>query len=584
MEDQAMSRSADEEGFRKFDRFLEEWSRRDFLKRVGIGTAYAAFLAGGVPALEACLNAGNQTASPTGASKKGGHVTYGTFSDPKQFNSVLTSDDASSHVTARIYDGLLTIDENGTGQQKPLLAESVPKPSADGLSYTFKIRKDVKWTDGKPLTADDVAFTYNIMVDPKYKAANSPRSATVQSFVESVTASDQYTVVFKMKKVYAPFLLQHGTYGILPKSVYGSLTPEQINTTDANTNPQVTSGMFKFDKWEKGQQVTLSRNDNYYRGAPLLDKYVVKNTGSSVAVSNQLKTGEVDIGGIDNSQFDSFATVANVDVKKYTTLSFEFFGYQLDPSKPAGKLFSDKQVRQALVYGLDRQAMVDAIYFKQGVVPDSVIPPPLWAFNPNVKPKYNYDTKKAEQMLDAAGWTKGSDGIRAKAGQRLKFEIITNSGNKTRESLIVAMQDQWKKIGVDATAKPVDFNGVLVPAITNTRNFDIFMVGFGPFTDPDESQLWHSRATNAGGFNGMQFKNARVDKLLDDGVATFDQAKRKQIYAELQDIMADEVPGPILVFAKALVGVNKRVQGTKYSTWGSTTANWFKDVWVSDGK
>ncbi len=506
-----MSRSADEEGFRKFDRFLEEWSRRDFLKRVGIGTAYAAFLAGGVPALEACLNAGNQTASPSGASKKGGHVTFGTFSDPKQFNSVLTSDDASGHVTVRIYDGLLTIDENGTGQQKPLLAESVPKPSPDGLSYTFKIRKDVKWTDG-------------------------------------------------------------------------SLTPEQINTTDANTNPQVTSGMFKFDKWEKGQQVTLSRNDNYYRGAPLLDKYVVKNTGSSVAVSNQLKTGEVDIGGIDNSQFDSFATVANVDVKKYTTLSFEFFGYQLDPSKPAGKLFSDKQVRQALVYGLDRQAMVDAIYFKQGVVPDSIIPPPLWAFNPNVKPKYNYDTKKAEQMLDAAGWTKGSDGIRAKAGQRLKFEIITNSGNKTRESLIVAMQDQWKKIGVDATAKPVDFNGVLVPAITNTRNFDIFMVGFGPFTDPDESQLWHSRATNAGGFNGMQFKNARVDKLLDDGVATFDQAKRKQIYAELQDIMADEVPGPILVFAKALVGVNKRVQGTKYSTWGSTTANWLKDVWVSDGK
>jgi peptide/nickel transport system substrate-binding protein len=566
-------------GFEQFEQFLNEWSRRDFLRRMGAAAAFTAFGGGLIEFLAACASGSTQTSETP---KKGGHVIEGSFSDIRTLNSMLSSDTASNQVIGLMFDGLLNVKKNG--DLIGALAQGLPTTSADGLTYTFKLRPNLKWSDGQPLTADDVIFTYALAYDPKYADVSSPRRGDLSKYIASMTAPDPQTVVIKTTQVFAPFLGSHGYYGILPKHILGSLSAKEINTADFNSGPSVVNGPFKFVKWDKGQQVTLARNDNYWAGPAYLDQYVYKVLPDSVAVTTQLKTGEIDIGPVDPSQFDSVKTASNVVMIEFPIPSFTFYAYNLDPSKLGGKLFSDKAVRQALLFALDRQKIVTAVYFGHGVVANGVEPPTSWAYKDKPQVLYTFDKAKAASLLDGAGWAVGSDGIRAKNGVKLKFEMLTNAGNKQRESMLTVMQQSWKDIGVDATPKLIQFPE-LVSQIVSIRTFDVFLVGFNWSIDPDEAPLFHSRNTAAGGFNGADFKNAEVDKILDDAIVTLDKTKRKQLYFQFQDIMSDQVPSPIILFNTGIWGVSKRVQGTDFGPFDQyQNRPWMKDVWVTDGK
>jgi len=572
-------RSGEDKDFEQFERFLDKWSRRDFLKRTGGAAAYLAFMAGGLEFLEACAGGTTQTSETP---KKGGHVIEGNFSDIRTLNSMLSSDTASNQVIGLMFDGLLNVKKNG--DLIGAIAQGVPTISSDGLTYTFKLRPNLKWSDGQALTADDVIFTYALAYDPKYADVSSPRRGDLSKYIGSMTAPDPQTVVIKTTEVFAPFLGSHAEYGILPKHVLGSMSAKEINTADFNTAPTVVNGPFKFVKWDKGQQVTLTRNDSYWAGAPNLDSYVYKVLPDSVAVTNQLKTGEIDIGPVDPSQFDSLKTADNVVMSEFPVPNFTFYAYNLDPAKLGGKLFGEKAVRQALLYALDRQKIVTAVFFGHGSVANSVEPPTSWAYKEKPQVLYKFDKAKAESLLDGAGWAKGSDGIRAKGGVKLQFEMITNAGNKQRESMLTVMQQSWKDIGVDATPKLIQFPQ-LVSQIVSIRTFDVFLVGFNWTIDPDEAPLFHSRNAAAGGFNGAGFKNSQVDSILDQAIGTLDKNKRKQLYSQFQDIMSDEVPSPIILFNTGIYGVSKRVRGADFGPFNQFGARpWMKDVWVTDGK
>ena len=570
---------AADSGFAQFERFLEEWSRRDFLKRAGGAAAYMAFMAGGAEFLAACAG-GSTTTSVT--PKKGGHIVEGNFSDIRTLNSMLSSDTASNQVIGLLFDGLLNYKKDGS--LIPALAADLPKTSADGMSYTFKLRPNLKWSDGQPLTSDDVKFTYQLAYDPQYKDVSSPRRGDLSKYIAGIDTPDPLTVVVRTTQVFAPFLSSHGRYGILPKHVLGSLAPKAINTADFNTAPTVSNGAFKFVKWDKGQQVTMARNDNYWAGPAYLDQWIYKVLPDSVAVTNQLKTGEIDIGPIDPGQYDALATTSTVARFEFPVPTFTFYAYQLDPNKPAGPMFQDKAVRQALLFALNRQQVVTAVYFGHGSVANSVEPPTSWAYKDKPQVLYNFDKAKAESMLDSAGWAKGSDGIRAKNGVKMKFNMITNAGNKQREAMLQVMQQSWHDIGVEATPSLIQFPQ-LVSQIVSIRTFDMFLVGFNFDEDPDQGQLWHSRNTVPGGFNGFDFKNDQVDALLDQAVGTLDRAKRKQLYGQFQDIMSDQVPAPIILFNHGIWGVNTRVQGTDFGPFNQYQPRpWNYKTWVSDGK
>jgi peptide/nickel transport system substrate-binding protein len=566
--------------FAKFERFLQEWSRRDFLRRVAGAGAFGA-LAGGSGLLEACAG-GSNTQTSSNTPKKGGHVSEGWAFDIKTFNSMLSQDVYSNLCIGLFLDNLLTTKANG--DLAPALATEVPKPSSDGRTYRFALNKNAKWSDGKPLTSDDVLFTYNLIFAPEYQAVASPRRGDFTQNVASITAPDPYTFVVTTKAPFAPFLAQHAQYGIMPKHVLGSLPPAAINTADFNSAPNVASGPFKFVRWDKGAQVVFERNPLYYRGAALLDRFVYKVVPSTIAVGNQLKTAEIDVGQIDPSQVAVLQNEQGFSIVGFVVPSFSFLMLQQDPAKPAGQILGDKAVRQALTYALNRDGMVKTANFGQGQVANSVEPPTSWAYNPNTKPVYKYDPAKANQLLDQAGWQKGPGGIRAKAGRKMQFTIQLVTGSPVATSVAAIIQENWKAVGIAATTKEVQFSQI-VTLITDTRDFDAILIGFNFTQDPDQAQLFSSAGTRPGGFNGFDFKNDQVDKLLSEAASTVDQAKRKQLYIQYQDIMADQVPAPILYFNRFNYGVSKRVQGYGLGTFDQYgTRPWMKDVWVTDGK
>ncbi|MGH7920226.1 MAG: ABC transporter substrate-binding protein, partial [Candidatus Dormibacteraceae bacterium] len=328
----------------------------------------------------------------------------------------------------------------------------------------------------------------------------------------------------------------------------------------------------------------LARNDNYWNGAPYLAKYVYKVLPSQIAIGNSLKTGEVDIGSqLDPSQISSLKNVQGLTIDDFVTPSFEFLAYNLDPTKPAGAILQDVKVRQALYYAINRPAIVKSVLYNQGSVANSVEPPTVFAYDPHATPQYNYDPAKANQMLDAAGWTKGSNGFRSKGGTQLAFTMQTESGNLTLSNVMQVIQQNWKAVGCNMTPTTIQFPQ-LVTNLTDTRNYDIILVGFNFPNDPDQSQLFSSQGTAVGGFNGMDFKNAQVDKLLADGATTLDKQKRIQIYKQYQDLMQQLVPVVLLYFSKQAYGYVPRVKGTQLNTFQQYTRPWMNKVWVTDGK
>lgn len=497
---------------------------------------------------------GGQKLNVEPAQHKGGQLIEGTFADAKTLNSVLESDTSSGRVIDLMFNGLVLVDPT-TVQPAADLATKWDI-SGDGLTYTFTLGDGINFQDGQALSSADVKLTYDLLMN---KATNSPRTSELTDRVKTVDAKDPKTVVFTLNHPTAPFLVSNAGYGILPQHILKDVDPAGLAQSDFSTGKKgvtIGTGPFQFDEWVKDDHMTLVKYDGYFKGAPNLDKYIYKVVPNQTVISAQLKTGEIDFGGIQPADLQGMQSQSNVNVVAYDTFSFTFYAYQLDASK--SDLFQDKGVRQALFYALDRKAMVDAIYFGQAVVAIGTEPTLSWAYAPDqITLKYDYDVDKANQLLDQAGWAKGSDGIRAKNGKKLSFSVWTNAGNEVREQFVTIFQQQWKKIGVDAKPQTQEWNAFL-DRITSSHDFEIFLVGFQWDVDPDQSTMWSSDAYN-GGFNMNKYSNPQVDKILKDALETSDVSKRKQLYIQMQNLVLDDLPSPILVFPKALAVLNKRV-------------------------
>ena len=575
------SRPSDRES-EQFDVFLREWSRRDVLRGMGGALALSAFVAGGMEFLAAC-GGGTSTTTNTQNAVKGGHLVEGTFTDVSNVNPIFINDVYSQIIGYRVYEPLLIADAHGN--LLPNVATAVPKVDSDQLTYKFTLRQDVKWSDGQQLTADDVVFTFKLMYDPQYKAVTSRFRSQLETYLESATAVDKFTAVFKTKTPYAPFLISFAAgIGILPKHVWEKLQPAEINSTPMNQVPTVGSGAFIPVKWDKGVQYQMNRNDTHFRGRPYLDSYVFKNAPDQIAIANQLRTGELDVGLPDRSQWDALATAANLDRVSYPAPSFDYYIQNLDPAKtPKAAIFGDVQVRRALLTALDRKTIADKVYFGLADPADSSVSAAQWVHT-KTKTQYSYDAAKANQMLDTAGWAKGSDGIRAKGGVRMEWELRTNVGNKVRETLITVLADQWSKVGANVSTKPVQFPQ-LVTQLSQSRDFEMILLGISEGLDPDTTQLWHSKSIGGGALNGAAYKNPTVDDLLDQAVKQLDRDKRKGLYQQIQEILMEDIPAPLVTFPKTIWGVSKRVKNFNVGPWNTYGPRpWLKDVYVTDGK
>lgn len=510
-------------------------------------------------AREAPLEEGTP-AAPAAEAGAGGTIVRGGFADAEVLNPILFTDNVSDIVCQMMFNALVQVNPDDTTVMSDLAERW--EVSDDNLTFTYYLHKDVKWHDGEPFTAHDVKFTYEAILNPEI---NSPRRADFVDLLspENIVVVNDHTIRFTLNRIDASWLCCKDIYGILPEHILGDLTPAEFNAAAFNTTEPVGTGPYMFDGWVKDDHIALVRNPDYFEGAPRPDRWYYKVVENEAVAFAQLQTGEVDYSTVTAALWEQAQRVEHLDCAAYPRFAFTFYTYNLDPEKTP--LFQDARTRQALLFALDREAMVDSIVFGLGDVAHSTVPPVSWAHNPDNEPVYPYDPDKARQLLDEVGWRdEDGDGVReahgvggVPDGTRFSFDLEATAGDQEREQVIQAMQQYWAQIGVEATTAAVEWNALLA-RLTETRDFAVIVVGFNWDIDPDQRAMWHTESFN-GGFNVNRYSNPEVDVHLDAALNTTDIAVRKEHYYAMQHILAEEVPSPILYFRQGTECWNTRL-------------------------
>ena len=461
----------------------------------------------------------------------GGRLVQGVEADLQSMNPILAFDVFSETVWSNFYLRLLDTDPE-TGATVPGLAETV-EAAPDGKTVTFTLRDGLVWSDGEPFTGEDYRYT----VEAIARSQQSFRRQLVMDIVgaqeyaegqadsiSGVTVGDggkTITVQLKQALCAAVDNLGPGLGGVLPKHHF--VTEWDNRTTDTSTNiddsrfnlaPPASMGPFVFNEFRPGVEVTMTRNERYYRGAPLIEEHIIKIYADAAAVKAALLSGEL-----------SFARVAAADVEEIQQSGrplnflrqegvddYNFIGWNTQAAD--APWLGSKEVRQALMYGLDRQALVDQIHLGFAQVVSSPITPGWWAYDGTDLNHYEYDPARAAELLDQAGSTMGADGVRLWSdGQPMRIQLNAVAGARQLGPVVEVAQQQYGELGITIEPNLMSFPAFVEAASPLNADLQGTIFGFTP--DPEVAyNIWHSSGQGEGGLNFVHYENAAVDEAL----------------------------------------------------------------------
>lgn len=520
---------------------------------------------------------------PAPPGSHGGTLRYATFGEPKSFNPIMANETSSNDIINRMFPSLLVLNHK-TLKMEGDLAESWEE-APDHLSITFKLREGLKWSDGHPLTADDVVFTFQVVYDSKIASANRD-SALINGHPAQVEKIDDLTVKITLPELYAAALHSLGAgIPIIPKHKLG--IHYQAGTLPSayslKTSPEelVVSGPFLLKEYKSAERVVLERNPYYYgvdkNGQPLpyIDRIVFVTVPDFNVMLLKFLSGESDLFPQYPPRFHE-DLVKGQQVGKYKLVdlgvipasNFLFFNMnpsKLDPIK--WKWFTNKLFRQASAHAIDRDSMIRLIYMGKAEECSDVHRQSPW-YNPNIK-KYPYDLKKAKELLLKAGFQYKGDLLYDDDGNRVSFSLLTNSGNNDRIATANIIKEDLTKLGMDVTFRPLDFN-TLISKLDSTFDWEaciLALTGSSSAIEPALAKnVWMSS-----GFTHMWYPQqkipaspweAEIDRLTAEGARISDPDKRKKIYHRVQEIFADETPMIFTVTRSALYAISNRVKNT----------------------
>jgi peptide/nickel transport system substrate-binding protein len=482
----------------------------------------------------------------------GGTYVEGVAGRPSYINPLLCQfNQVDTDLVALIFTGLTDLNERG--EIAPSLARAWDI-SDGGLVYTFYLRRDVLWHDGEPFTADDVLFTVGAMQDQDYQGP--PDLSELWRTVVAEKIND-YTITFTLQAPLATFL-DYTTIGVLPEHVLSSVPASELPSDQFSVRP-VGTGMFKIAE-VSGDYVILEANPDYHGEKPLLSKIEFKFYPDYQSVFTAYQQGEVE--GISEVLPEDLPRVREAEYLDLYTARLS--GYTLVFLNLDLPIFEKKEVRQALLWGIDRQRILDQILDGQGVVAHSPIMPDSWAYNYDVA-QYPYNPDKAADLLTEAGWVdENHDGVREKEGVRLEFTLLTNK-DPVRRELIEEIARQLWEIGVRVVPIVEDSAWVVNEAL-RPRDFDSLLFSWGNLpSDPDPYLMWHSTQIGGDGQNYSGLNNIDIDQLLEQGRQSTDESERAQLYRDFQDLFADEVPSLLLYYPVYNYAVDEMVNGVQLS-------------------
>jgi len=485
---------------------------------------------------------------PAAAQTRGGTLTAGLTYDIDTLNVYSTG--YLGDVQAAVVEGLLA--PNQHAQYVPVLATEVPTLENGGIQLldggkkmkvTYKLRPGVTWHDGQPFTSADVKFTWEAVKDPKFTAESKDGTADI----DSIDTPDDMTVVCNYNTVAPDFASTLFTFGILPKH---ALEGKDLNTDAYNDKPLGT-GPFMVKEFKRGQYVLTERYPNYWRkGLPYIDRLVFKIIPDSNTLITQLKSGELElVVQVPYSQAKQIEHVAGLELIKGPLLSWQHLDFNLK----GPKALQDLKVRQAIAHALNRETLVKAQGGFPQPVKSVVVPVFQGLYDPNT-PSYDYDPALANKMLDEAGYAKGSDGIREKDGEKLSYRIVVQAGradDELAEQVIIA---QLKAIGI--AAKPDNKTGVAYRQARYKGDYDLLYGRWITSADPVYSVFYGTKGPN----NGQGYSNPKLDDVFAKLEHTLDPAERKTYAAEMQRIIAEDVPSIPLTTNVAVIAKTTKLQ------------------------
>jgi len=491
-------------------------------------------------------------------------LIYNLGSEPDTLNRLTATDVYENRINGFIFDSLIERD-NENLEFKPKLATKW-EISDDKLTYTFYLRDDVKWHDGKPFTADDVVYTFERIMDPK---VDTPHLRVYYSDIKKVEKLADNAVRFTYSIPYFKALEFVGGIPIVPKHIYDD--GKDFNNHPANRAP-IGTGPYKFKEWKTGQRIILEANPDYWDKSkpPYLKSIQFKIITDEEAAFQALKKGDLDIGSLTPSRWVKQANTPEFNEKfakhDYYTPGYRYIGWNL--RRP---YFQDKRVRQALTRLVNRQAVVEKLEYGFGKLTTG----PFWIFGYEYNkdlPVIPYDPAAAKKLLDEAGWVDSDgDGIRDKDGVKFEFTFLIPSGAEFYKNLASIMKKDFEAAGIAMNLRVMEW-AAFVNQI-NSRDYDATSLGWSFGLDEDPYQLWHSSQVEKGS-NSVGFKNAEADQIMEKARQVFDKEERTKLYHRFHEIVYDEQPYTFLYSGPALVARDKRFQNVKVYPMGLDILEW----------
>lgn len=466
-----------------------------------------------------------------------------------------------------IFSSLVTVDNNGNPAPDLALKWEV---SSDNLTYTYYLRPNLKFSDGSPLTADDVAFTLTLLNDPGYAAGDIDFSNIVikgtdeykngsATSISGIKVIDPVTIQITTEKL-NPLSLTTLGGPVLSKAYYGKEYQKgKLDYLKALYAKPMGDGPYQLDQYINGQEIRYNANPNYYGGKPSIAHLIFKVTSASTALQ-AFQTGETDFDGFSTDQdtLDQLKSLGFANIRIRTVPDFGLI--YVNNNKPYLK---DTAVRQALYYGLDRQKIIDIKYNGYGEVANVFAAPTLWSYTEDGVTKYNYDPEKAKQLLADLGWKAGSDGILEKDGQKLKLSYLTT---KADDPIIPIAKENYTAIGIDFVPEVLDANTMFDRLYKG--DYDLVSVRTNGLIDPNDAVYEFSSTDPNVNLSG--YSNPTVAQLIKEGISTSDKEKRQAVYTKLYQELSNDPPVILIDYRKSVSAWNDRIIGGDKFTSGAS--------------
>jgi peptide/nickel transport system substrate-binding protein len=483
--------------------------------------------------------------------QNGGILSYGEYGRPAILDPITSNDMISLRITELIFNGLVGIDEKQ--EIVPELAERW-EISEDGRNYTFYLRKDVMWhpregEESKLLTADDVVFTYQIMMHPKTITSLKVR----YEFIKSATKIDDSTVQFELKR---PILnaLAKFSFKIIPK--HGPSNSEYLTREDPFVHRPIGTGPYMLQDITTDHEIVLVANDNYFKGRPNIDRFVAKPFADQNIMGQALMFNAIDMIVLVNPRdIPEIQGDKNFVLQPYNALSYSFFGYNL-----RNPVLTDKRVRKAFTCAVNRQEMLDSFFNSQGTIISGPFAPGSWAYNLDVQP-LPYNPQKAIELLKEAGFVESANGIMEREGEELSLtlKVPIEKESEAVKRVVLAFKNYLQKIGVHVK---VEFKEWLAwkEDVFQNHDFDIIFASWVFDDSADISSLFHSSEIGPWKNNFGGYSNPEVDSLIVESKLTMDHEKRRTINRKLHAILGEENPYTFLWTLTNYAAFNKKLR------------------------